>query len=255
MSTKRFRVFAGPNGSGKSSLYDYLVKNKFFSERLDVNADKIAKDLGNKGFNINTWPISCSIAEFLQSAKANTRPNNNISLNYLQEKIAFTNSTFIWKGRKSYKTINTVAAYLVDYLTMKMLDTDGTFFYETVFSHQSKIELMQIAKNKGFKVYLYFVSTKSSKINWERVKSRVKQGGHRVPKSKVKDRYKKSLQNLYPALKVADRVYFFDNSESAPNRAYLNFAECRNGQIKIEQSCDEVPAWFDTYVLQELKKK
>ncbi len=68
MTKKRFRVFAGPNGSGKSSLYDFLVKQKYFTERLDVNADKIAKDLRLKGFNVKDWPISCSIDEFLVSA-------------------------------------------------------------------------------------------------------------------------------------------------------------------------------------------
>lgn len=52
MITKRFRVFAGPNGSGKSSLYDHLIKQKYFAERLDINADKIAKDLKQKGFSI-----------------------------------------------------------------------------------------------------------------------------------------------------------------------------------------------------------
>ena len=41
MTKKRFRVFAGPNGSGKSSLYDFLVKKKYFTERLGVNADQV----------------------------------------------------------------------------------------------------------------------------------------------------------------------------------------------------------------------
>ena len=41
MIAKRFRVFAGPNGSGKSSLYDFLVKQKYFTERLGVNADQV----------------------------------------------------------------------------------------------------------------------------------------------------------------------------------------------------------------------
>lgn len=86
MITKRFRVFADPNGSGKSSLYDYLVKQKFFTERLDVNADKIAKDLKQKGFSVKGWPISCSVDEFLASACKNTRPSNDITIEYVQKK-------------------------------------------------------------------------------------------------------------------------------------------------------------------------
>lgn len=252
MSTKRFRVFAGPNGSGKSSLYDYLVKQKFFTERLDVNADKIAKDLKSKGFCIRGWPISCCEDEFLVSATKNTRPGNDVTFEDIKKNMVFEKSLFIWKGRKDYKTINTIAAYLVDYLTAKMLETDGTFFYETVFSHESKLQLLQEAKNKGFKIYLYFVSTKSPQINWERVKSRVIQGGHRVLKKKVFSRYNNSLENLYPALKIADRAYFFDNSESGMT-SYLNFAEFRDGQIKIEKKTGEVPEWFNKYVIERIK--
>lgn len=249
MTTKRFRVFAGPNGSGKSSLYDNLVEQKFFTERLDVNADKIAKDLRQKGFSIKDWPISCSVDEFLVSVNQNTRPNNDITIEYIQEKIAFEKNLFSWKGKKDYKTINTIAAYLVDYLTEKMLETNGTFFYETVFSHKSKLQLLQKAKNKGFKVYLYFISTQNPTINWERVQSRVKQGGHGVPKGKVFSRYRNSLENLYLALKVVDRAYFFDNSES-DKTSYLNFAEFRDGQIKI---ISEVPDWFNEYVIKKAK--
>lgn len=252
MTTKRFRVFAGPNGSGKSSLYDFLVKQKYFTERLDVNADKIAKDLKQKGFSVKGWPILCSVDEFLVSADQNTRPDNAITIDYIQKKIIFENGLFTWIGKKDYKTINTVAAYLVDYLTTKMLEADGTFFYETVFSHSSKIKLLQEAKDKKFKVYLYFVSTQDPKINWERVKSRVKQGGHRVPKDKVFSRYYHSLENLYPALKIADRVYFFDNSESGKT-SYLNFAECRDGKISVTDGIEEVPEWFDKYVLENIK--
>ena len=252
MITKRFRVFAGPNGSGKSSLYDYLVKQRFFTERLDVNADKIAKDLRQKGFSVKGWPISCSVDEFLVSAKQNTRPDNDVTIEYIQKKIVFEKDLFTWKGKKDYKTINTVAAYLVDYLTAKMLETNGTFFYETVFSHKSKLQLLQEAKDKGFKVYLYFVSTQDPKINWERVQSRVRQGGHGVPKEKVISRYYNSLENLYPAIKIADRVYFFDNSESGKT-SYLNFAECRDGKIIIEDGFDELPEWFNKYVIKKAK--
>ncbi|MBR6123952.1 zeta toxin family protein [uncultured Fibrobacter sp.] len=252
MITKRFRVFAGPNGSGKSSLYDFLVKQKYFTERLDVNADKIAKDLRQKGFSVKDWPISCGIDEFLASASQNTRPDNDVSIEYIQKRMVLEKGLFAWKGKKDYKTINTVAAYLVDYLTAKMLETDGTFFYETVFSHRSKLQLLQEAKDKGFKVYLYFVSTKDPKINWERVQSRVKQGGHGVPREKVFSRYKNSLENLYPALKIADRVYFFDNSESGKT-SYLNFAECRDGEISLTDGVDEVPEWFSEYVIKKIK--
>ena len=256
MRVKRFRVFAGPNGSGKSSLFDFLVEKKYFSEHLDINADKIAKSIGLGKFCIKDWPIQFNIDKFLESVAQNTRPDNNVNLEYIRKKISYISDSgdIVWNGQKNYKTINTVAAYLVDYFTAEMLDSDSTFFYETVFSHTSKIDLMRRAKAKGFKVYLYFVSTQSPIINWERVKSRVLQGGHKVPKKKLDERYYKSLDNLFEALKIADRAFFFDNSESKLSTAFLNFAELENGQIKIENDKDEVPEWFSKYVLEKMDK-
>lgn len=256
MRTKRLRVFAGPNGSGKSSLYDFLVKQKYFSEHFDINADKIAKAIESNGYCIKDWPIQFNLDNFLISVAKNTRPTNNVDSEYIRKKISYSNDSgnIVWNGRKSYKTINTVAAYLVDYFTEKMLNLDSTFFYETVFSHTSKVDLMRRAKDKGFKVYLYFVSTQSPIINWERVKSRVKQGGHKVPREKVTGRYYKSLDNLFSALKIADRVYFFDNSKSEETTAFLNFAKLEKGQIKIESGFDEVPEWFNKYVLEKMGK-
>lgn len=42
--------------------------------------------------------------------------------------------------------------------------------------------------------------------------NRVIQGGHTVPIDKIVSRYGKSLANLAPAIRVADRVYIYDDS-------------------------------------------
>jgi predicted ABC-type ATPase len=59
---------------------------------------------------------------------------------------------------------------------------------------------------------VFFVGTSDPRINAARVANRVIHGGHTVPIDKIVSRYGKSLANLAPALRVADRVYIYDNS-------------------------------------------
>lgn len=79
-------------------------------------------------------------------------------------------------------------------------------------SHPGKVDFMARARQSGYRVYLYYVSTQSPEINIGRVRTRVQEGGHDVPENKVRERYVRSLQNLYEAVKQSDRAYFFDNS-------------------------------------------
>jgi predicted ABC-type ATPase len=87
------------------------------------------------------------------------------------------------------------------------------FAFETVFSHDSKVDLIREAKKRGFKVVLYFVTTENSRLNIERVKKRVGEGGHDVPLEKIMARYRRSMANLIPATIEADEISLFDNSD------------------------------------------
>ena len=247
MTTKRLRIFAGPNGSGKSSLYAFLVRRGYFSKRISIDADVIAQRLGTNGFGLQRWPVSCDWEGFLASARRSSRPTHGLRLEELERGLVLKGRVFRWRGRRSATALNVVAALLADYLVERMLEQDGTFSCETVFSHQSKLELISRAKVRGFRVYLYFVSTRDPEINCERVKTRVAQGGHPVPRNKVIARYRKTLENARAAMSLADRVYFFDNSESVKG-SFLNFATFDNGKITFSDA-DNVPAWFVEYVL------
>ena len=79
-------------------------------------------------------------------------------------------------------------------------------------SHPSKLDFLRQAKANGYRTYLYFVATKDWGINIDRVKERVKKGGHQVSRDKIIERYFRSLGLLYEAVKLVDRAYVFDNS-------------------------------------------
>lgn len=98
-----------------------------------------------------------------------------------------------------------------DFIRDKIIDLDiNLFSFETVFSHGSKIEFMERAKEKGWQLYLYFISTSDSAINLRTSgKNVLKCGQHDVPDHKITTRYIKSNNLLYDAVKLCRRAYIF----------------------------------------------
>ena len=116
-------------------------------------------------------------------------------------------------------------------------------------SGSDKIEFLKIAKQKDFKIYLYFIATYDPIINIKRVINRVKLGGHSVPKDKIISRYYRSIDNLVEAIPFSNRCYIFDNSNT--NRTFLcEITDAKKVEIKV----DEIPEWFMN-VLIKLKDK
>lgn len=245
MKTKRLRIFAGPNGSGKSELYQYLVSQHFFKPYFYVNADDIARSLPT-GFSVLTWPVVASeedFAAFLQKSSFLER----LDYHAATESLAVSNSSFIWGGAASQ--LSYIAAAVADYLRNKLLCSESSFACETVFSHPSKLEFLRRARESGFKVYLYFISTKNPLINRNRVENRVHSGGHDVPPDKIESRYYKTMNNLFDAVRLSDRAFLFDNSESKESHSYLNFANYNAESGRFSYTADTAPSWFSQYVL------
>ena len=84
--------------------------------------------------------------------------------------------------------------------------------FETVFSTGEKLDFIARAWEAHYFIRVFFVGTSDPRINAARVADRVMQGGHTVPIEKIVSRYAKSLANLTPAIRLANRVYIYDNS-------------------------------------------
>lgn len=128
-----------------------------------------------------------------------------------------------------------------------MLNLVHQFTIETVLSDRRKLEYIKSAKSLGYRIYLYFVSTKDVEINIKRVSQRVSLGGHDVHEDKIRSRYQRSLENLYDTLKLCDRAYIFDNSEAT----WVLLAELDQDNLLVHT--DTIPAWLNDYVLAYLK--
>lgn len=118
--------------------------------------------------------------------------------------------------------------------------------FETVMSATDKVDYILRAKQAGFFIRLFFVSTESPTINAKRVASRVLNGGHDVPIPKIISRYDKSIANCIAIAPYVDRLYIYDNSiEDAEARLLSRLSD---GEL-AKRYVEELPNWASTILL------
>jgi predicted ABC-type ATPase len=132
------------------------------------------------------------------------------------------------------------AAEYADRLRAQCIQDGNNFAYETVFSTPRRLQDLENAQSNGFFIRFFFVSTQNPDINIARVERRVEVGGHDVPEDKIITRYQRSMNNLFPALCIADRAYVFDNSVHDQDPALL--FRTVNGLVKRVYQ-DHLPDW------------
>ncbi len=252
----RLRVFAGPNGSGKSTVIQYVRNYKVGDVPIDfgyyINADDIARELRTGLFSFKSFSISINNNEFSETANNSGLLNTKFPEDVFKSSYELKDSTL---RLLDVKVVERLAQIIADFLRKKFLQEKERFSFETVFSHPSKLDIMRIAKNHGYKVYLYFISTESPEINKLRVKSRKGQGGHDVPPELIESRYYRSLDLLYDACQEAYQVYFFDNSiEGKESSMFAHFKEEKGKKLWDEIQVEYVPAWFKKYYSDKIKR-
>jgi predicted ABC-type ATPase len=107
------------------------------------------------------------------------------------------------------------AGRMVLQLAESFLSSRQSFLVETTLSGKTYLRMMRRAKQAGYSVVLLYVGTNDVKINMERVRHRVANGGHDVPEVDQLRRYPRSFANLKHAFELADDVVLYDNSTDA----------------------------------------
>jgi len=115
-----------------------------------------------------------------------------------------------------------------------------SFIWETVLSAFEKISFVYEAKQNGYFIRLFFISTNDPQINTARVAHRVQVGGHTVPTDKIISRYSKSIANCGVLVPVVDRLYIYDNSVEGGEPELLFRAV--NGKLQ-RQYVPVIPGW------------
>ena len=104
------------------------------------------------------------------------------------------------------------AANEAEQLREDCLQSGRSFTFETVLSTRRNIDFLIRAKSAGFYISCVFVLTSDPEINVLRVKSRVLDGGHDVPRNKIRSRYAKSLANIAELASICNQCRIYDNT-------------------------------------------
>ncbi|MBU0588531.1 MAG: zeta toxin family protein [Gammaproteobacteria bacterium] len=122
----------------------------------------------------------------------------------------------------------------------KLLQAGQSFASETVFSHESKLALIQEAQAKGFFVMLLVVALDQPERLLARVAQRVTEGGHPVPPERILARYPRTLAHLTQAVRLADAAILYDSADVTPG-THTAVALCKGDWT--QELVQPMPEW------------
>jgi predicted ABC-type ATPase len=94
----------------------------------------------------------------------------------------------------------------------RLIQLGRPFIGETVFSHPSKLELIRDAHAANYIVVLHVLLI-TEELAVQRVKYRVRAGGHDVPETKIRDRYRRLWTLVTDAIAQSDTATIYDNTD------------------------------------------
>ena len=109
----------------------------------------------------------------------------------------------------------------------ELFKNQENFAFETTLATKTYRQKVKFAKENNYNTTLLFFWLRNSNLAKERVKTRVKEGGHNIPNDIIERRYMNGIKNLFDIyLEIVDQVLIFDNSEGKPILiAEKNFGE------------------------------
>ena len=131
----------------------------------------------------------------------------------------FINADLIARGLSPFlpSVMGIKAGKLLLLQVQEFIKQKADFAFETTLAGKSYVNLINEAKGKGYLIHIFFLWIPDVKLAQERIKQRVKEGGHNVPTEDVKRRFSRSLRNfigLYGPL--CDTWILFDNAGEKP---------------------------------------
>ena len=144
----------------------------------------------------------------------------------------FVNADLIARGLSPFSP--EIMAIKAGKLVLRQIDDFAAkgvdFAFETTLAGKSYANLLKELKRKGYALHLFFLWIPNPDLAIERIKDRVRDGGHNVPTPDVKRRFTRSLRNFFELYEpLVNSWMLFDNSRTKP----ILIAKRRNGRIEI----------------------
>lgn len=91
------------------------------------------------------------------------------------------------------------------------------FAFETTLAGRSHINLLKKLKQENWLIVLFFLWIPDADFSKDRVRQRVKEGGHDIPDDAIYRRYPRIMYNLIDIyMPLCDKVSCYDNSNPEP---------------------------------------
>lgn len=95
----------------------------------------------------------------------------------------------------------------------ELLERNATFSIETTLATRSYLNLVHRAQRQSYRVNLLYFWLNSPELAMQRVAERVSKGGHDIPETVIRRRYKAGMNNLFKLFMPAvDYWAIYDNS-------------------------------------------
>ena len=155
--------------------------------------------------------------------------------------IKFVNADLIAKDLDSENPegLSYHAATLAAKIREDLISQGVSFCFETVFSHESKIDFLAQAKAIGYTIILVYIHLFDASLNEARVKQRISEGGHSVPIEKIHSRIPRTMKLIKTALSIVDEARILDNSSK--DDPFQQIIVMKSGNY--ETKSDPLPEW------------
>src|ERR1700752_5010705 len=132
------------------------------------------------------------------------------------------------------------------------------FAFETTLGGSTMPRLLTEAATQGFEVRIWYVGLASPDLHIERVRNRVRAGGHDIPESSVRRRWRHSRLNLIQLLPHLTELRVFDTPGDADPAAGLAprpvlVLHLDHGEIVGPPDLASTPEWAKPIVAAALK--
>jgi predicted ABC-type ATPase len=131
----------------------------------------------------------------------------------------FVNSDEIAKGLSPFNAdtmaVAVEASRIMYRRIRELIEAEETFALETTLASRSIAKLVKDAQDKGYYVTLLYFWLNTPDLAVERVRNRVREGGHNVTEPTVRRRYSAGIRNLFDLyIPICDYWMITDNSLS-----------------------------------------
>jgi len=117
-----------------------------------------------------------------------------------------------------------------------------SFNQETTLAGKNIFRTITKVRELGYCVSLHYIGLENAGLAVERVRERVKKGGHGIDEKIIRERYVKSFRNLCEILPLCDNINIYDNSQ----RNFDTVLIVKDRKIKYLN--DNIPLYFEDII-------